>query len=168
MKIFFCFLLSVSAVLLVSSCKEKPPEKPVAVTENLETQQLASTIDAFVVDPSPAQAAKVDGAFAELDGEIAELDKRVTESSGAERTEAQAKAANLREYRTKEQARYLEARTKAKIETGKEDARELGEKIERSAEKAGDAVKDATLSVKEGAADAVDTVKDKLSGSDSR
>lgn len=150
------FALSAS-VILFAACEKKPQvvEKPTPSLTNIETTRLGVAIDAYVANPSETQSASVDKAFAELDGEIAELDLRVTKTTGAEREEAQTKAAQLHTYRDKEMARFTEAKARAKTNAAAKDT-------ETKVEKAGDAIKDGAKEVGDAVKDAADTVKEKL------
>lgn len=148
---------------LFAACDRKPiAEKPVATTANLETARLGEAIDLYISHPTAEQAATVDKSFAELDGEIAELGQRVSQASGAERDEAQAKATNLKTYRAKEQIRFTEAKARAQTQAATDGTKAAGEKIEEGVKKAGEGVKDAAEAVKDGVDHAVDNVKEKL------
>jgi hypothetical protein len=157
MKYSTLLTLGGSLILFLSACEEKPQvvEKPTAATTNFETARLGTAIDTYIATPSDAQAADVEKAFAEIDGEIAELDQRASSATGAERTEAQTKAGDLRAYRDKEKMRYTEAQARAKTNAA-------GEQAESAAQKVGEGVRDAADAVKTGVDNAVDTVKENL------
>lgn len=157
-------ILAGALALATVACEKKPEvvEKPVPATSNLETSTLGTAIDGYVANSTSGQAALVDKAFAELDGEIAELDRRVADVTGAERTEAQAKADNLRSFRDKERLRYTEAQARAKTNEVKADTRDAGDRVEETARDAGEKVKDAAEAVKDSVENTVDKVRDKL------
>jgi len=158
-------IISLSALLFLSACEKKPDatvvEKPLADFVNLETSRLGTAIDLYIRNPSLEHAAMVEGAFVRLDEEIAELDQRVPQSTGASRTEAQAKAANLREYRDKERVRFVAVRAQGLINDAKTNT-ESGEKAQQSVRDTGESVKDAADGVKERVRNTVDTVKETL------
>ena len=157
MKYSTFLTLGGSLILFLSACEEKPQvvEKPTPATKNFETARLGAAIDSYAASPSDTQAADVQKAFDEIDGEIVELDQRASSVTGAERTEAQTKAANLRAYRDKEKLRYTEAQARAKTNAA-------GDKAESAAEKVGEGVKDAANAVKTGVENTVDSVKEAL------
>lgn len=158
MKFSTLLTLGGSLVLFLSACEEKKPqvvEKPTPATSNFETARLGTAIDAYIASPGETTAANVRKGFAEIDGEIAELDQRITSATGADLTEAQTKAGNLRAYRDKEKLRYTEAQARAKTNAA-------AASTESTAEKVGDGVKDAAEAVKDGVNNAVDAVKEKL------
>lgn len=166
MKNIFFLPITLTALALFSACEEKkgPVEKPVADTENMETMRLGSTVDAYVANPTAENAADVDRAMAALDSEIAELDQKAPRMSGNEAAEARAKAANLREYKAKEQARFIQAKANAGVQESTRSGERVGERIENAAERTGEAVKDAAQSVKESAQDAYQSVRENLPG----
>jgi len=150
------YVLLCALTVLLPACDRKPvAEKPVAATATLETTRLGESIDLYISHPTAEQAAIVDKSFAELDGEIAELDQRVTRTSGSERDEAQAKAADLKAYRAREQIRFTDAKALVQTQAAADKAKSAGQKI-------GEGAKDAADAVKEGVDKAVDTVKEKL------
>jgi len=159
-------IISVSGLLILSACEKKPDatvvEKPLPESVNLETSRLGTAIDLYIKNPSSEHAAMVEGAFNRLDEEIAELDERVPQSTGASRTEAKAKATNLREYRGEERARFVAAQAQSRINDAKTTTTESGEKAQQAARDTGESVKDAADAVKEGVRNTVDTVKDTL------
>lgn len=159
-------IISVSVLLILSACEKKPDttgvEKPFPESVNLETSRLGTVIDLYIKNPSSEHAAMVEGAFVRLDEEIAELDQRVPQSTGASRTEAQAKAANLREYRGKERVRFVAAQAQGRINDAKTTTTESGEKAREASRDTGGSVKNAADAVKEGVRNTVDTVKDTL------
>jgi len=159
-------IISVSVLLILSACEKKPDatvvEKPFPESVSLETSRLGTAIDLYIKNPSSEHAAVVEGAFVRLDEEIAELDQRVPQSTGASRPEAQAKAANLREYRGKERVRFVAAQAQGRINDAKTTTTESGEKAQQAARDTGESVKDAADAVKEGVRNTVDTVKDTL------
>ncbi len=158
MKTSTFLTLGGALAICLSACEEKKSpvvEKPTAVTSNLETTRLGTAIDGYIATPSDAQAAEVEKAFAEIDGEIAELDQKIARATGADLTEAQTKAGNLRTYRDKEKLRYTEAQARAKTNAAVRSTEDTAEKI-------GDSVKNAAEAVKDGVNNAVDTVKEKL------
>lgn len=163
---FFPTPLCIAVVsLTLAACEEQKPqvvEKSAPATTNFETSALGTAIDRYASNPTSSQAAEVDKAFAKLDQEIAELDERAAKVSGAEKTEAQAKAENLRSYRDRERVRYTEAKARATAQEAKDDARDVGDRVEETARKVGDKVEDAADAVKDGVENAVDKVKEKL------
>jgi len=158
--------ISLSVLLILSACDKKPDatvvEKPLPEFTNLETSRLGTEIDLYIKNPSLEHAAMVEGAFVRLGEEIAELDQSVPQSAGASRTEAQVKAANLREYRGKERERFVAVQAQGRINDAKTTSTESGEKAQQAARDTGESVKDAADAVKEGVRNTVDTVKDTL------
>ncbi len=162
MKTLTILFSAVAVSVLFVACEDKTPqvsEKPTAETANVETTRLGSAIDTYIRTPNNSQSASVDEAFAELDGEIAELDRQVAGASGEQRSEAKAKADNLREYRDKERVRYTEAQARARAQAVKEETAKLGDRVEEGAKRAGEGVKDAAEAVKDSAENAVDAVR---------
>jgi len=123
---------------------------------------LGTAVDAYSKNHTATNSASVDTAFVELDGEIAQLDRQLEGASGEQRSEAKAKATNLRSYRDNERMRYTEAQARSQAEVLKTEANALGDKIEDGAHQAGEGVKEAAEAVKDTAVDAVDAVRDKL------
>lgn len=157
MKISTFLTIGGSLVLFLSACEKKPQvvEKPTPATANFETARLGTAIDAYIASPGETTATNVRKGFVEIDGEIAELDQQIGSATGADLTEAQTKADNLRAYRDKEKLRYTEAQARAKTNAA-------AKSTESTAEKVGDGVKDAAEAVKDGVNNAVDTVREKL------
>jgi hypothetical protein len=157
------------AALTATGCERKTPvtletppptptviPPPVARTQTFETHALRKAIDAYELERTPVQSARVNKAFAEIDGEIAELVEHVLKKDGNAQGEAARKLADLRTYRESEMVRFkLLETTPASTGTLPAERREtvgekVGEKIDKAAQK-----------VEEGLRDAADAVRDK-------
>ncbi len=163
MKTYLLPILVVSVALC--ACEKKEPtviDKPTPATSNFETSRLGHAIDAYQNAPTAENVADVDRAFAELDQEIAELKQQASTQTGAPAKTARTKEDNLRAYRAKEEARFLETKARAKAQDLKADAKGVGQSLKEAGETTGEALKDAGNTVKEGFEKAADTVKDAM------
>lgn len=164
MRSKFLLLPALALALAAASCEEKPGggttlAKPEARTATRETDAVGKAIDLYEQDPSAANKAAADKALADLDGEIAELDAQIAKSTGGEKSEAELKRNNLRDYRAAQAARLTAFKAKAAVATPSAErvnnaGERVGDTIERGAQKTGDALDNAGRKVGDAIKDA--------------
>jgi hypothetical protein len=166
MKCRYFPILTLSSLISFAACERKviviekpspePVSEPIARTKTLETSRLGAAIDDFEREPTAANKAEVNKAFAKLDGEIAELQEYIAKHDGDDRAKAAAKLENMQSYRGAETTRFASAQAKSGLGIrGPADARTGAEKVEDSTKKVGNGIEDAAKKAGDAVKDAV-------------
>ncbi len=114
---------------------------PSSVAESVE--ELREDLTTWRADPSDANAAQVEAAFAHLEADIATLRAEALRTDGEARADAQARAAELERTRNELRAEFTREQVRKVADAAQDAVRAMGASIGKGLEEAGKRLREA-------------------------